>query len=469
MAERNYNLIELGPRGTGKSFVYRETSPNSILISGGKTTVAQLFAHMGTGRIGLVGHWDVVAFDEVAGIQFADSTVIQIMKDYMESGSFARGREELPAEASMVFLGNLDEPPERLVRKGHLFVNLPDAMVDAAFLDRMHFYLPGWDAPKMEQRFFSDHYGFISDYLAEALRSSRRQNYSGALDEEFALGELLNARDERAVRKTVSGLLKILHPHGEWTRAELREFLELALEGRRRIKEQLKKLAPHEYAKTAFSYIERDTGMEFWVEVAEQPDTAVAEVISDEETADGPTHSTPQARTAGQEELSTKELMERGESRTVEFKSSARWNLHKGDRDQAIEREIVKAVAGFMNARGGTLLIGVNDNHEAVGLEKDYKLTRKGNRDSRDSFENWLTDLFDKYIGKPALANVSVSFEEVGGHDICRVDVTPSRKPVYASGKQTKDFFVRLNNGTRSLDVEEAFDYISSHDWRGAS
>jgi ATP-dependent Lon protease len=244
MAERNYNLIELGPRGTGKSFVYRETSPNSILISGGKTTVAQLFAHMGTGRIGLVGHWDVVAFDEVAGIQFADSTVIQIMKDYMESGSFARGREELPAEASMVFLGNLDEPPERLVRKGHLFVNLPDAMIDAAFLDRMHFYLPGWDAPKMEQRFFSDHYGFISDYLAEALRASRRQNYSGAVDEVFAFGEHLNARDERAVRKTVSGLLKILHPHGEWTRAELREYLELALEGRRRIKEQLKKIAP---------------------------------------------------------------------------------------------------------------------------------------------------------------------------------------------------------------------------------
>ena len=159
--------------------------------------------------------------------------------------------------------------------------------------------------------------------------------------------------------------------------------------------------------------------------------------------------------------------MARGESRTVEFKSSARWNLHKGDRDQAIEREIVKAVAGFMNAHGGTLLIGVNDNHEAVGLENDYKLTRKGNRDPRDSFENWLTDLFDTSIGKPALANVSVTFEEVDGHDVCRVDVTPSRKPVYALGKQTKDFFVRLNNGTRSLDVEEAFDYISSHDWSG--
>ncbi len=464
MAERNYNLIELGPRGTGKSFVYRETSPNSILISGGKTTVAQLFAHMGTGRIGLVGHWDVVAFDEVAGIQFADSTVVQIMKDYMESGSFARGKEELPAEASMVFLGNLNEPPERLVRKGHLFVNLPEAMIDAAFLDRMHFYLPGWDAPKMEQRFFSDHYGFISDYLAEALRASRRQNYSGAMDEEFAFGADLNARDERAVRKTVSGLLKILHPHGEWTRAELREYLELALEGRRRIKEQLKKLAPHEYSKTGFSYVERDTGMEFWVEVPEQPDNAVAEAISGEDQQPSVLREAWPAASS-RERPSTGELIERGESSTVEFKSSARWNLHRGDRDQAIEREIVKAVAGFMNAHGGTLLIGVNDSHEVVGLENDYKLTRKGNRDPHDSFENWLTDLFDNSIGKPALANISVTFEEVDGHDVCRVDVTPSRKPVYARGKQTKDFFVRLNNGTRSLDVEEAFDYISSHEW----
>jgi ATP-dependent Lon protease len=231
--------------------------------------------------------------------------------------------------------------------------------------------------------------------------------------------------------------------------------------------EQLKKLAPHEYTKTAFSYVERDTGMEFWVEMAEQPDTAVAEVISDEETVDDATNSTPQARKAGQTELSAKEMMERGESRTVEFKSSARWNLHKGDRDQAIEREIVKAVAGFMNAHRGTLLIGVNDEHEAAGLMSDYKLTRKGSRDPRDSFENWLSDLFDKCIGKLALANVSVTFEKVDGYDVCRVDVTPRHKPVYAVGKQTKDFFVRLNNGTRSFDIEEAFDYISSHDWSG--
>jgi ATP-dependent Lon protease len=419
---------------------------------------------MGTGRIGLVGHWDVVAFDEVAGIQFTDSTVIQIMKDYMESGSFARGREELPAEASMVFLGNLNEPPERLVRKGHLFVNLPDAMIDAAFLDRLHFYLPGWDTPKMEQRYFSDNYGFISDYLAEALRASRLQNYSAAIEHEFAFGEHLNARDERAVRKTVSGLLKILHPHGEWTRAELREYLELALEGRRRIKEQLKKLAPHEYGKTAFSYIERDTGMEFWVEVPEQPDTAVAETI-DTEKSELPVSQEPQRDGAEPKRLSVEELMSHGESQKVEFKASARWNLHKGDRDLAIEREIVKSISGFMNAHGGTLLIGVNDYHEPVGLENDYKLTKKGNRNPRDSFENWLTDLLDNCIGKPALANVSVSFESVNGHDICRIDVKPSRQPVYAQGKQTTDFYVRLNNGTRSLNIEEAVAYISAHDW----
>lgn len=157
--------------------------------------------------------------------------------------------------------------------------------------------------------------------------------------------------------------------------------------------------------------------------------------------------------------------MARGESRTVEFKSSARWNLYKGDRDHAIEREIVKAIAGFMNAHGGTLLIGVNDDHEPVGLKNDYKVTKKGNRDPRDSFENWLTDLLDNAIGKPALANVSVAFEEVYGHDVCRVDVRPGRHPVYAQGKQTADFYVRLNNGTRSLDIQEAVAYISAHDW----
>jgi ATP-dependent Lon protease len=215
LVERNFNLVELGPRGTGKSFVYREISPYTILISGGKTTVANLFYNLATLKIGLVGLWDVVAFDEVAGIQFEDRTAIQILKDYMESGSFSRGRESLNAEASMVFVGNINQPVELLVKTRHLFDPLPEAMQDMALIDRFHFYLPGWEMPKMQNTFFTNHYGFVVDYLAEALRALRRQNYTDTLDRDFSLGSHLNTRDAKAVRKTVSGLVKLLHPDGQ--------------------------------------------------------------------------------------------------------------------------------------------------------------------------------------------------------------------------------------------------------------
>lgn len=271
MVERNYNLIELGPWGTGKSFVYRESSPNCILISGGKVTVAQLFVNMSSGRVGLLGTWDVVAFDEVAGLQLSEPTVVNMLKDYLESGSFARGKEEIPAEASVVLIGNTSKPPEQLTRESHLFADLPSAMIDPAFLDRLHFYLPGWSVQKLDSASFTDHFGLVSDYLAEALRQLRKETYVGALDRDFVLGSALSARDERAVRKTVSGLLKLLHPHGEWSRAELREYLELAIEGRRRVKEQLRKLAPHDFAKTDFSYIDRATDCEHPVDVPEGP------------------------------------------------------------------------------------------------------------------------------------------------------------------------------------------------------
>jgi len=226
MAEHNYNLIELGPWGTGKSFVYRESNPNSILISGGKITVAQLFVNMSTGRVGLLGTWDVVTFDEVAGLQMSESAVVNMLKDYMESGSFARGKEEVPAEASVVLVGNTSRPHTELVRTAHLFADLPPAMIDPAFLDRLHYYLPGWEVPKLETRLFTNHFGFVSDYFAEAMRQMRKQSFVRAIDDEFALGVQLSARDEKAVRKTVSGLLKILHPDGEWSRSELREYLE---------------------------------------------------------------------------------------------------------------------------------------------------------------------------------------------------------------------------------------------------
>ena len=198
MAEHNYNLIELGPWGTGKSFVYRESSPNAILISGGKITVAQLFVNMSTGRVGLLGTWDVVTFDEVASLQMSESAVVNMLKDYMESGSFARGKEEVPAEASVVLIGNTSRPHTELVRTGHLFADLPPAMIDPAFLDRLHYYLPGWEVPKLEARLFTNHFGFVSDYFAEALRQARKQSFVRALDDEFGLGALCSRRESSA-------------------------------------------------------------------------------------------------------------------------------------------------------------------------------------------------------------------------------------------------------------------------------
>jgi ATP-dependent Lon protease len=270
MVEPNYNLIELGPRGTGKSFVYREISPYTILISGGQTTVAQLFIHLGSGRIGMVGLWDVVAFDEVAGVHFKDPNGIQILKDYMESGSFSRGKEEVPADASIVFNGNIDADISSILKTSHLFQPLSPHLQDMAFIDRLHFYLPGWGLDKMRPEYLTDHYGFVVDYITEVWRVSRKTSYSDAPDRYFSLGGHLNQRDVRAVRKTVSGLIKLLHPDGAFTRDELQEYLELALEGRRRVKEQLKKMGGLEYWAVNFSYLDRETHQETFVTVPEQ-------------------------------------------------------------------------------------------------------------------------------------------------------------------------------------------------------
>ena len=455
MAERNFNLIELGPWGTGKSFVYRESNPNAILISGGKVTVAQMFVNMSTGRVGLLGTWDVVAFDEVAGLQVSDPTVVNMLKDYMESGSFARGKEEVPAEASVVLVGNTSRPHADLVREAHLFADLPKAMVDPAFLDRLHYYLPGWEAPKLEARLFTDHFGFVSDYFAEAMRQMRKQSFVRAIDEEFALGSHLSARDEKAVRKTVSGLLKILHPHGEWTRSELRQYLEFALEGRRRVKEQLKKLAAHDYAKTAFSYIERDTGQEHWVDVAEQPDDLAADLDAETQQA---LPATP-ADAAPTRETATEQLIAGGESKLVEFKQTARVNVHTHKRDSVLELMVVKTVAGFMNAEGGSLLIGVTDTGEVSGIETDLKTL--GRRQTPDGFALWLNNLLDKTLGPTAASLVRISFESHADETLSRVDVAPGKEPTFVKGaKGEADFYVRLNNATRRLNTSEALNFI---------
>lgn len=271
LVENNFNLCELGPRSTGKSHLFKEISPNSILVSGGQTTVANLFYNMARKAVGLVGLWDCVAFDEVAGINFKDKDGIQIMKDYMASGSFARGKEEKAASASMVFVGNINQSVDVLLKTSSLFDPFPPEMgTDTAFLDRIHCYLPGWEIPKFRPEHFTDDYGFITDYLAEFIRELRKEQYGDALDHWFRLGKNLNQRDTIAVRRTVDGLLKLIYPNGEFTKEELAEILQIALEMRRRVKEQLKKLGGMEFYDVNFSYIDNETFEEHYVSVPEQ-------------------------------------------------------------------------------------------------------------------------------------------------------------------------------------------------------
>jgi ATP-dependent Lon protease len=271
LVENNFNLCELGPRSTGKSHLYKEISPNSILVSGGQTTVANLFYNMAKKTVGLVGLWDCVAFDEVAGINFKDKDGIQIMKDYMASGSFARGKEEKAASASMVFVGNINQSVDVLLKTSSLFDPFPPEMgTDTAFLDRIHCYIPGWEIPKFRPEHFTNDYGFITDYLAEFIRELRKEQQGDALDKYFHLGKNLNQRDTIAVRKMVGGFIKLLYPDGEYTKDQLEEILKLSLEMRRRVKEQLKKLGGMEFYDVNFSYIDNETFEEHYVSVPEQ-------------------------------------------------------------------------------------------------------------------------------------------------------------------------------------------------------
>ena len=271
LVENNFNLCELGPRSTGKSHLYKEISPNSILVSGGQTTVANLFYNMSRKTVGLVGLWDCVAFDEVAGINFKDKDGIQIMKDYMASGSFARGKEEKAASASMVFVGNINQSVDVLLKTSSLFDPFPNEMgTDTAFLDRMHCYIPGWEIPKFRPHHFTNSYGFITDYLAEFIRELRKEQYGDTLDKYFRLGKNLNQRDTIAVRKMIGGFLKLLYPNGEFTKEQIEEVLKISLEMRRRVKEQLKKLGGMEFYDVNFSYIDNETFEEKYVSVPEQ-------------------------------------------------------------------------------------------------------------------------------------------------------------------------------------------------------
>ncbi len=266
--EKNYNLVELGPRGTGKSFVYQQLSPYSHLVSGGQTTTAQMFVNLSTGQRGLVALWDIVAFDEAAGIRFTDKSGINIMKGYMEDGSFSRGRDIIAAEGSIVFVGNIDGDVETIVRTSNLFYSMPKEM-DMAFYDRIHAYVPGWEIQKTSDATYTDHFALVTDYLAEVFRELRKRSYADYAERDFRFGSNLGGRDQKAVRKTVSGLIKLLHPDGAPTKEELEEYLAYAMEMRRRVKEQLKKMGGLEYWDTSFSYVDKASGQETFVAAPE--------------------------------------------------------------------------------------------------------------------------------------------------------------------------------------------------------
>ena len=273
MVEANFNFIELGPRSTGKSFVYKELTPYAVLISGGQGTIAKLFVHGGTGKVGAVGQWDAICFDEATDKIFKDKDAIPLMKDYMESGSFSRAGAggEITGVASIIFNGNINQPVETVLQTSNLFSPLSDEVnTDTAFLDRLHFYLPGWEMIKFAPKHFTSSFGFSTDYFSEALKSFRRMNYTDILEEYFSLGSHLKQRDTKPVKKTVSGFIKLMHPDGNYTKEDVREYLVIALEMRRRVKEQLKRIGGMEFWDTNFSYIDKETQEEFFVGLPEE-------------------------------------------------------------------------------------------------------------------------------------------------------------------------------------------------------
>lgn len=280
LVEANFNMVELGPRSSGKSYIYKEITPYAILISGGQGTVAQLFVNNSSGRVGAVGVWDAICFDESTDKLFKDREAIPMMKDYMESGSFSRaGRGgEISGQASVILNGNINQPVETVLQTSHLFSPLSDEVNhDTAFLDRINFFLPGWEITKFSPKNFTTHFGFSTDFFSETLKAQRKTTYYDAFDKYFTLGSHLKQRDSKSVRKIVSGLVKLLNPDGNFTKEELKEYLVLALEMRRRVKEQLKRIGGMEFWDTNFSYIDKETQEEIFVGLPEERGSSLIE------------------------------------------------------------------------------------------------------------------------------------------------------------------------------------------------
>jgi len=465
--ERNYNLIELGPKGTGKSHIYSEFSPHGILISGGEVTVPKLFVNNATGKIGLVGYWDTVAFDEFAGKdKKSDKSLVDILKNYMANKSFSRGIETLGAEASLAFLGNTRHTLSYMLKHSDLFSVLPDKYYDTAFLDRLHFYIPGWELDIIRGEMFTDSYGFIVDYLAEVLKKLRNDDYSNFYNRYFELHSDISTRDKTSINKTFSGLLKLLYPNQAASKEEIRYLLEFSIQGRKRIKDQLLKI-DKTYEEVNFSYTDLEDDVQKGVYTQEeiQYPSSFKKVTRDEDKKvlsknllkrqkdDEGAHETQ----IDDVEL-IRELINKGEGKTIEFKKSMRWDYHQNKLNKDLEHEVVKTIAAFANTNGGHLLIGVTDNRDIVGLKNDYKIL--GKKQNADGFKLQLGNILNNYFGKDIHSIIDAEILKINEFEICFVKVRRSSKPVYVNDDQ---FFIRGVASTEQLKSKKMIEYIKDH------
>jgi ATP-dependent Lon protease len=459
--ERNYNLIELGPKGTGKSHIYSEFSPHGILISGGEVTVPKLFVNNTTGRIGLVGYWDVVAFDEFAGKnKRVDRALVDILKNYLANKSFSRGIETLGAEASMAFVGNTQHNLAHMLRYGNLFDELPDKYYDSAFLDRIHFYIPGWEVEIIRGEMFSNGYGFVVDYLAEILRTYRNYDYSHRYEQYFELSSDISTRDRDSINKTFSGLMKIIFPEGEASKEDIELLLKFAIEGRKRVKDQLFRIDPT-YSKVSFSYrsIEEDimTSVKTLEEIQyPQHYYKIAQDLNGKKLKEEEIPLNNGASGKLTETITEEQLIQQGENKCLEFKSTLRWNIHSQQVDPVIENGVLKTVAAFLNTEGGILLVGVDDEGEILGIDAD-------NFPNEDKYLLHFSNLLNNKMGKQFIEYVSWGMKEVQGKKVFRIDCRRSPSPVFIKTSDRDEMYVRSGPSTVPLSAKEVLEYSKSH------
>lgn len=468
--ENNYNMVELGPRGTGKSHLFQQVSPYAHLVSGGKATVARMFVDNRTGQRGLVAQYDVVCFDEVSGINFDSKDGVNIMKGYMESGEFSRGKESIRAMGGIVMVGNFEVDVAHQQRIGHLLSPLPKEMRDdTAFMDRIHAYIPGWDVPKFDPTVhFTEHFGLVSDFLAEAWTRLRDQSRLGAVQDRVAYGSALSGRDRSAVNRSVNGLLKLLYPDPEAPIADedLEWAVHLAMESRRRVKEQQRHVGRAEFERTDFTFeiggrtVAVDTPERAGV-VSERPAGVTAVVTAGARA--GASAEQPPSPPAMLGESDVLALIAGGETQEVEFKATFRWDGRDGRDNPHMSRMSARAIASFLNTRGGTLLIGVADDRTVSGVDADIQAFAAQGRDGVDLFQQTLANEVRERLGAAVAGQLDIRLLQVTGRWVCVVRVPPSARPVFmVTGREQRELIVRSGTTTHSLDIEQAHDYIQS-------